>query len=247
MRGDVLDQVSKLWRTGHEVILVHGGGRSLSSRLEQLGVPSRFVDGLRVTDEKTLEVALMVLAGQLNKGLVAQLAALQVRSAGLCGADGAAVHCEPVRASGHSLGFVGKPIDVDPSLFDLLLAHRILPVVSSIGLGSGSDLCNVNADQMSAACAWGAKCDGVAYLTDVPGVMDSKGMVRASITGSEFDELRSAGVISGGMLPKLQSCMEALSRGVPKAYILPGNSPGILSRLTEGVLQEGTLVYGEAK
>ncbi len=180
IRRALLAQVAELERDGHEVILVHGGGKSLNRRLGELQISSRFVDGLRVTDAETLAVAVMVLAGEVNKTLVAEMQALGSTAIGICGADGAAVRCRPLAGSpGYpdELGFVGQPISVNRSLFKLLLGGGLVPVVSSIAYGDDGQLYNVNADQMASVCAWGTGCESLVYLTDVPGVQDDAGEV----------------------------------------------------------------------
>jgi acetylglutamate kinase len=247
IRHDILAQVAGLRREGHDVILVHGGGKSLSSRLSQLGLPSRFVDGLRVTDKETLAVAVMVLAGEVNKRLVAELGGFGVKTLGLCGADAASVRCVSLSEGPDSidgLGFVGKPTGIDSGFFALLLGAQLIPVVSSIALGSGGQLYNVNADQMALVCAWGTKCESLVYLTDVAGVKGSDGSVLAEVGRKEVVRLRETGVLSGGMLPKTQSCLDALENGVKSVYILPGSSPNVLERFVSGKLTEGTYIHG---
>ncbi len=249
IRGRLLRQIAELASAGHEILLVHGGGKSLNRRLGQLGMESRFLEGLRVTDAATLEVAVMVLAGEVNKRVVAEMNALGVGALGMCGADAAAVRCEPVEGTpGYpaGIGFVGRATRVNAPLFDLLLGAGYVPVLSSIGFGAGAGLYNVNADQMASACAAGTGCRSLVYLTDVAGVKDERGEVIARLTGDEILALRRRGVLSGGMLPKTSSCLDALEAGVAGVYILPGDSPGILTRFAAGTLTEGTEIHGNA-
>ena len=152
IRSRLLRQVAALATGGHEILLVHGGGKSLNRRLGQLGMESNFIEGLRVTDGATLEVAVMVLSGEVNKRIVAEMNALGVGALGLCGADGSAVRCERVEGTpGYpdGIGFVGRATRVNAPLFDLLLGAGYVPVVSSIAFGPGAGLYNVNADQMA--------------------------------------------------------------------------------------------------
>jgi acetylglutamate kinase len=249
IRACILAQISRIATQGHEIILVHGGGKSLSRRLSQLQMSSRFVGGLRVTDAETLDVAVMVLSGEVNKKIVAEMSGLGIKALGICGADAGAVRC--VRLSGlpgypNGIGFVGKPADVNGSFFNMILGAGLVPVVSSIALGPDSRLYNVNADQMAAACASGTHCASLVYLTDVPGVRDENGAVLSNIGGPEILTLRSRGVLSGGMLPKTSSCLDALAAGIASVHILPGSSPDVLTRFADGTLTEGTKIHGNS-
>ena len=246
VRQAILGEIASLKLEGNQIILVHGGGTSLSRRLAQLGIPSRFVDGLRVTDTETRDVALMVLGGEVNKSVVVELERLGTSALGICGADAGAVRC--VALSGdpgatQNLGLVGRPTEVNRGFFEFLLGQEIMPVVSSLALGEDFQLYNVNADHMASVCAWGTGCEAVVYLTDVPGVRGGDGAVLARISRQDIEGFRNQGIISGGMLPKTSSCLEALDRGVSAVYILPGISQGILRRLLDGALEEGTFIY----
>jgi len=245
IRLKLLAQVSAMAARGHEVILVHGGGKSLNRRLSQLQMTSRFIDGLRVTDAETLGVAVMVLAGEVNKKIVAEMSRLGTRALGICGADAGAVRCvrlSELPGNPDGIGFVGKPTEVNRTFFELVLGSGIVPVVSSIALGADSQLYNVNADQMASACASGTRCDALIYLTDVPGVRDENGSVLRTMGKSEILDLRARGILSGGMLPKTSSCLEAVEAGVDSVYILPGASPDILTNFEKG--REGTKIHG---
>jgi acetylglutamate kinase len=245
-RTGILDQIARGRSLGHELILVHGGGKSLSRRLTQLGMDSRFVNGLRVTEPATLQVAVMVLAGEVNKAIVAELSKLGAAAVGICGADGGAVRCKPLSefpGEPDNLGLVGKPVSLNGEFFGFLLSADMIPVVSSLGLGEDFQLYNINADQMASICAWGAGCDALVYLTDVPGVRAADGSVIRELGRSEIEKLREEGIIQGGMLPKTGSCLEALERGVARVYILPGSSPDVLNRYMKGTLEEGTLIH----
>lgn len=247
MRMRLLTQICGIAAQGHEIILVHGGGKSLNRRLSQLQMTSQFIDGLRVTDAETLGVAVMVLSGEVNKRIVAEMSGLGAKALGICGADAASVRCAqlsglPGYPSG--IGFVGKPSEVNAPFFDMILSAGITPVVSSIALGPDSQLYNINADQMASACASGTRCTSLIYLTDVPGVRDEKGVVISSLGKSDIARLRAQGILSGGMLPKTSSCIEAIEAGVRSVHILPGMSPDILTRFVEGTLTEGTKIHG---
>ncbi len=247
-RQEIVRQLAEAALRRTEIIVVHGGGRSLTRRLQQLGVASRFSGGLRITDSETLTVALMVLAGEVNKTLVRTLGSAGVRAVGICGADAECVRCERVpSAAGGSedLGFVGIPTRVDRSFFETLLSAGLTPVVACLALGHDWQLYNVNADQMASTIAWATGSELLVYLTDVPGVLDEGGNVIAHLGGAEIARLRQRGVLTGGMLPKTSACLEAIGRGVKTVHILPGQVPGILSRLLEGRRAEGTRIDGE--
>jgi acetylglutamate kinase len=243
----LLRQIAKIAVAGNEIILVHGGGKSLNRRLSQMQMTSQFIEGLRVTDAATLDVAVMVLAGEVNKTIVAEMSGLGVKSIGICGADAGAVRC--IRVEGlpgypAGIGFVGKPVGVNSDFFHMLLSSGLVPIVSSIALGPDSNLYNVNADQMASACASGTHCTSLIYLTDVPGIRDANGRVVEDIDEAGIVDMRARGILSGGMLPKTSSCLEALKAGVGSVLILPGASPDILLKLTDGSLKEGTKIHG---
>jgi acetylglutamate kinase len=247
IRGNLLNQISRIAAQGHEVILVHGGGKSLNRRLSQMSMTSQFVDGLRVTDADTLGVAVMVLTGEVNKKIVSEMSLSGTPALGICGADAAAVRCVPLSdfpGTPSGIGFVGKPSAVNRSFFDMVLSARLVPVVSSIALGPDGQLYNINADQMASACAAGTQCSSLVFLTDVPGVRDENGSVLSRLGKTEIQSMRERGILSGGMLPKTSSCLEALEAGVLSVYILPGDSPDILSKFIGGTLTEGTKIHG---
>jgi acetylglutamate kinase len=247
IRSGILSQVSGIAALGHEVILVHGGGKSLNRRLSQMQIESRFKEGLRVTDAETLEAAVMVLAGEVNKKIVSEMNRSGALALGICGADAGAVRCvrlSDLPGSPEGIGFVGKPSEVNRSFFEQAFGAGWIPVVSSIALGPDGRLYNVNADQMASACASGAGCTSLVYLTDVAGVKDENGSVLRDLEESDIAALRSRGVIKGGMLPKTSSCLEALAAGVRDALILPGSVSDILLKFIDGTLTEGTHIHG---
>jgi acetylglutamate kinase len=247
MRLHLLKQISDIAAQGHEIILVHGGGKSLNRRLSQLQMTSQFIEGLRVTDAETLGVAVMVLSGEVNKRIVAEMSGLGAKALGICGADAAAVRC--VQLSGlpgypSGIGYVGKPVEVNAGFFNMVLKAGLVPVVSSIAIGQDSQLYNINADQMASACASGTQCKSLIYLTDVPGVRDENDVVIGILDKAQIMSMRARGILSGGMLPKTSSCIEALEAGVASVHIIPGMSPEILIRFIEGKLTEGTKIHG---
>jgi len=245
-RQMLLNQAAEAVHGKTEVIIVHGGGSSLTRRLLQLGMESKFVGGLRVTDGDTLTVALGVLAGEVNKDLVRLLGSAGVRAVGLCGADAGCVRCMPLdvpESSPGNLGFVGIPDRVDRGFFDLLLSAGLTPVVASLALGQDQQLYNVNADQMASAIAAATGSDTLVYLTDVNGVLDAAGKTIAHLRSCDIIDLRQRGLLTGGMLPKTSACLDALAKGVKTVRILPGRVPGILTCFIGGHSTEGTSIH----
>jgi len=252
IRGRLLGEIAAIVTRKHEVILVHGGGKSLNRRMSQLQMEARFIDGLRVTDEATLGVAVMVLAGEVNKKLVAELGRPGVSALGICGADAQSVRCVPVEGMPgypEGIGFVGKPSKVNRDFFELLLGAGITPVVSSIAIGpeegaaQHAQFYNINADQMASACAAETGCEALVYLTDVPGVMDANEKTISALNKADIADMRARGAISGGMLPKTAACIEAIDAGVGAVYILPGADGNILTDFITGNLTKGTKIY----
>lgn len=205
----------------HQVAVVHGGGTALTRMLTKLGKTSEFVDGLRVTDAETRDFAVMVLAGQMNKKLVAALAAAGQPAMGLCGGDGLAFRARKKISNGHDLGYVGEISAVDPSWITTIWQQHSVPVISSVALGGDGQYYNVNADQMASACAVACHANALIFLTDVPGVKGADGLVIRWLKLHQASELAQQSVICGGMLPKLEACRQALLKGVHRVRILP--------------------------
>lgn len=234
--------VCALAAKGDRVVVVHGGGAALTRLLARLGKEARFIDGLRVTDAETRDAALMVLAGIVNKRLVAAIQAEGRAAVGLCGGDGGAFRARKKTPGGADLGFVGEIESVDARWIEALWAQGGIPVISSLALGPDNEYYNVNADQMASACAAGCKADALLFLTDVPGVKGADGRVLSSIESRRIPELSEAGVIRGGMLPKLQACRDALCGGVGRVLILPAARAEMLPDVVLGRAVEGTEV-----
>ena len=228
--------------TEHEVAVVHGGGTALTRMLTQVGKTSEFVDGLRVTDAETRDFAVMVLAGHMNKKLVAALAAVGQPSMGLCGGDGLAFRARKKAANGHDLGYVGEITAVDPSWLNTIWQQHSIPVISSLALGGDGQYYNINADQMASACAVACHANALIFLTDVPGVKDADGLVIRWLNLHRATELTEKSVIKGGMLPKLEACKHALLRGVNRVRILPANEVEILPQFYFSKIELGTEV-----
>ncbi|MDX2029153.1 MAG: acetylglutamate kinase [Blastocatellia bacterium] len=222
LRKKQIAQIAALQEAGQELILVHGGGRQIASLLDRLGVESRFHDGLRVTDRAARDVAQMVLAGQVGKDLVAELASIGLTAAGIAGGDGRSFLAEKMNAEdGTDLGYVGRIVETDGRLISALLAAGIVPVVACLALGREDfEYYNVNGDQMAASVAAGSGAGTLVFVTDVGGVRDADGAQIRDLDRARIRELLDSGVASGGMRPKLRACLEALDAGVERILII---------------------------
>ncbi len=216
-------------------IVVHGGGPQIGSMLEKMGIESKFEGGLRVTDAKTVEIVEMVLAGSINKEIVALINAEGEWAIGLCGKDGNMVFAEKAKKTiidpdSHiervlDLGFVGEPVEVDRTLIDLLARSEMIPVIAPVAPGRDGHTYNINADTFAGAIAGSQKAKRLLFLTDVPGVLDKDKNLMPELSVSEARALIRDGVITGGMIPKVETCFEALERGVEGVVILNGKTP----------------------
>ncbi len=229
---------------GIDPVVVHGGGPQISRMLERAGVKSSFVDGLRVTDAATMEVAEMVLSGSVNKELAALITAAgaeaEVRGVGLSGKDARLITVEKVKRTRRDpeslieqavdLGFVGDPRHVDPTLIRTLIdaPEDYIPVIAPIGVAADGATYNINADTAAGAVAGALKAKRFLLLTDVAGVLDAEGALIRQMTKQEARDLIASGVASGGMIPKLETCIAALEAGVEAAVILDGRQPHAL-------------------
>jgi len=238
--------ITELVRDGNQVAVVHGGGVQLTRMLKALGKQSEFVAGLRVTDAETRDVALMVLAGKVNKGLVAALGALGLPAVGLTGGDGLMFRARKKRTlldvDKPDLGFVGEIAASDPRWIEAIWQLNGVPVISSMALGFDGEYYNINADEMAAACAVACHADALVFLTDVPGVKGANGEILRWLSIDQIAEMAKSAVISGGMLPKLSACREALLNGVKRVKILPAEAAGSLPDLCSSRVAYGTEV-----
>ena len=216
-------QVAQLSHQGHEILVVHGGGKIFTATLKRMGIESHFVNGLRVTDRETRDVAVMVMGGLLNKQVAGAITAAGQPAIGLCASD---ANCFSAEAMIHdevpgSLGFVGYLTGVNLDLIEMLWKNNLVPVASCLGLGSDGELYNINADHMAAACAEYIHAERLIYLTDVAGVLDGKKVLKA-VTCEEIEDLIREHKVSGGMVLKLEACKRALSAGVSQVRIVGG-------------------------
>ena len=229
-------QIAALAQQGHEILVVHGGGRLFTATLKRMGIESNFVAGLRVTNRETRDVAVMVFAGLLNKRLASAISAEGSPAIGISAADASCFRAEPMvhnEVEG-SLGFVGYLTGLNNSFLESLWREGLIPVAPCLGLGPDNELYNINADHMAAACAEYLRADRLIYLTDVAGVLDGD-KVLSAVTWEEIERLVQSHVISGGMVLKLEAAKRALEGGVREVHIVGGGSPDSLLRVSQAV------------
>lgn len=227
LKKKVIEDVTLLKLVGFKPIIVHGGGKEISKWVEKVGMEPKFINGLRVTDEDTMEVAEMVL-GKVNKSLVQLVEELGVRAIGISGKDGGLLKVEKKYSNGEDIGFVGDVKKVNADILYDLLEKDFLPIICPIGLDDEYNTYNINADDAACAIARAVKAEKLAFLTDIEGVYknpeDPKTLI-SELTVKEAKKLISDGYIGGGMLPKLSNCIEAIENGVSRVHILDGRIP----------------------
>ncbi len=250
---DFAEDVVLLKAVGINPIVVHGGGPQIGAMLKKLGVESSFVDGLRVTDAETAKVAEMVLSGAINKELVSWIAQAGGKAVGISGKDGGFVTAEKVQRTTRDpdsnieravdLGFVGEPKHVDCTLLDTLSAAGMIPVIAPIGVDAHGQTLNINADTMAGAIAAATGAARLFLLTDVAGVLDKEGALLTDLDPARIKALHADGTVTGGMIPKLETCIQAVEGGAEAAVILDGRVPHVtlLEIFTKG--GAGTLVH----
>jgi acetylglutamate kinase len=237
--------IALLKQSGVDPIVVHGGGPQIGAMLAKMGIESKFEGGLRVTDQKTVEIVEMVLAGSINKEIVALINEQGEWAIGLCGKDGNMMFAQKARKTVKDpnsniervldLGFVGEPVEVDRRLLDLLAHSQMIPVIAPVAPGRDGQTYNINADVFAGAIAGAVQAARLLFLTDVNGVLDENKNLIKELSVAEARSLIKSGVISGGMIPKVETCIEAIERGVEGVVILNGKTPHavLLELLTE--------------
>jgi acetylglutamate kinase len=230
-----------LKQVGIHPVVVHGGGPQIGQMLRRLGIESRFVDGLRITDEATMEVVEMVLAGTINKALVAEINAAGGCAIGLCGKDGGLIRAKKLLRNGADLGFVGEPEAVDGRVLSTFKASDIIPVIAPIGIGAAGETYNINSDTVAGAIAAAVKASRLLLLTDVAGVLDGAKQLIPELSAAAARQMIADGTIYGGMIPKIETCLAAVDGGVEAAVIVDGRVPHaiLLELFSEGA---GTLI-----
>lgn len=231
LKNAVMDDITLLKFIGLNPVIVHGGGPDINKMLETLQIKSEFVNGLRVTDKKTMEVAQMVLVGNTNKEIVSMLNQKGGKAIGLCGIDGKLIECEQYKTTiegvEKDIGFVGKIININSKVLELIARDEYIPVIAPIGVGRDGCSYNINADTVAGEVAVALKAEKLMLLTDVEGVKmspDSPDVLHA-LTAAQVHDLISKKIINGGMIPKVLGCLEALDRGVGRTHIIDGRIP----------------------
>ncbi|MCH5291749.1 MAG: acetylglutamate kinase [Treponema sp.] len=248
LKTAVMKDIVLLSTIGIHVVLVHGGGPEINHMLDRIGKESKFVDGLRYTDAETMEIVGMVLSGKLNKDIVGILLQEGGRAVGLSGVDSGLLRAKKINRDGQDYGFVGEVTEVHPEILHSLLTQGFIPVVSTVALGETGDnhLYNINADTAAAKIAVALKAEKFVQLTNVPGVLrdvsDPKSLLQR-IHVSDIESLTAQGVISGGMIPKIECCRLARSGGVPRTHIIDGRVPHSLLIEMFSDRGIGTMIY----
>ena len=247
LKKSVIQDVVLLKLVGFKPIIVHGGGKEISGWVKKAGMEPRFVNGLRVTDEPTMEIAEMVL-NRVNKSLVSMIQELGGKACGISGKDGGLLKVEKKTSNGEDIGYVGNVTDVDTTLVDSLLEDDFIPVICPIGYDDSFHSYNINADDAACAIARAVGAEKLAFLTDIEGVYkdyNDKSSLISELTTREARELLEGDSIGGGMLPKLNNCIDAVENGVSRVHILDGRIPHCL--LLEIFTNKGigTAILGE--
>jgi len=224
-------EIAGVFESGVETVVVHGGGKQMTRFLEERGVKSTFVNGLRVTSAEVLDAVVKVVAGSVNQELVAAFAAVGAPAVGLSGVDAGLAEAEPLNPE---LGFVGKPVRSNPKVLEVLTSNHLLPVVACVAGDSAGNMYNVNADQMAVACARAFRVDKLLFLTDVDGVRCASGGIMPELSVEQCRQLIGDGVATGGMQAKLESAISGLEAGIGEVVIAPGAREGIVGDLVAG-------------
>lgn len=247
LKMKVMQDIVLMKYVGMHPIVIHGGGPDITGMLGRLSIDTEFVNGLRVTDHNTMEVVEMVLGGKVNKEIVSGLNASGGKAVGISGKDGGLIKARPIDPSG-KLGFVGEVETVNPQIIETLIENGYIPVIAPIGIDDQQQSYNINADLVAASIAVGMKADKLVLLTDVPGLLQDKedsGSLISVLKVSQVPDLVDCGIIAGGMIPKVQCCVEAVTGGVARTHIIDGRVPhSILLEIftKEGI---GTMVVNE--
>ena len=249
LKKSVISDVTLLKLVGFKPIIVHGGGKEISKWVGKVGKEAQFINGLRVTDEETMEIAEMVL-GRVNKSLVSMVEELGVKAVGISGKDGGLLKVKKKYADGKDIGYVGEITDVDPKILYDLMEKDFLPIICPVGLDDEFNTYNINADDAACAIARAVGANKLAFLTDIEGLyrdFEDKSSLISEITVKEAKELIAGGTIGGGLLPKLSNCIDAIEAGVSRVHIIDGRIPhSILMEIfsDRGV---GTAILGDTE
>ena len=244
LKQQVMEDVVLLWLIGVRVVLVHGGGPEISELMGRLGKKAEFVDGLRVTDKETVDIVQMVLSGKVNKTLVGLLEMKGGKAVGLSGVDGRMIECVP---KDERLGYVGRIVNINPQPIEDLLSKGYIPVISTLGCDRSGNAYNINGDTAAAHIAGALGAERLIMMTDIAGLLmdkDDPSTLIGSLTVAQAKELQARGIISGGMIPKVECCIDAIQAGVKHVVMMDGRVPH--SILMELLTDEGagTMVTG---
>jgi acetylglutamate kinase len=249
LQADFAEDVVLLKLVGMNPVVVHGGGPQIETALNRLGKKGEFIQGMRVTDEETMEVVEWVLAGQVQQDIVGLINQAGGKAVGLTGRDGGLIRAQKLKMTDnkdpskeHDVGFVGDIVSIDPSVVKALQDDAFIPVISPIGFGADNESYNINADVVAGKLATVLKAEKLVLLTNTPGVLDKEGNLLTDLTAREIDELFADGTISGGMLPKIAGALDAAKSGVNSVHIIDGRVPHamLLEILTEQAF--GTMI-----
>lgn len=231
IKESIIKDIALMKFVGFKPILVHGGGKDINAMLEKVGKESKFINGLRVTDEETMDVVQMVLAGRLNKELATELCSQGIKAVGICGKDANLLQVKKSTPDGNDIGLVGEVTSVDTSIINTLLDNDFVPVVSPIGVDKNGQSYNINADYAAVALAGALNAQKLVFITDVAGVLEDVNNPESVISVmkcAEVKDMIKSGVISGGMIPKVTCCIDGVEAGVQHVHILDGRIPHCL-------------------
>ena len=234
MQISFASDIALLQQVGTKPVVVHGGGPQIEQMLKKLNIKTGFVDGLRVTDKNTVNIVEMVLSGAINKSIVASIMSAGAKAVGISGKDGGLIKAEKIMSRRDpesaiekvvDLGFVGKPSSIDNKVLDALMQGGLIPVVAPLGLGEDGQTYNINADTVAGAISSSLGAKRMLMLTDVPGVLEKDGSLIKELSSKQAKNLIKKGIVTSGMIPKLETCIEAVESGTDAAVILDGRAP----------------------
>lgn len=239
LKRNVINDVVLLSEIGVKVVMVHGGGPGIDTMLKKINKPTKFIDGLRHTDEETMEIVQMVLAGQMNKDLVAMISKAGSSAVGICGMDAGLIKAKKYDSE-VDLGYVGQITEINEKLVVDLLDQGYIPVIASVGVDDDNHAYNINADLAAAAIASKLNAENMVLVSNIPGILsdpNDESSLLSNVTLSQIEKLKEEGIIAGGMIPKVNCCVETIKQGVKKACIIDGRVPHSL--LIEILSDEG--------
>ena len=246
------EDVTLLQKLGIKPVVIHGGGPQIGSMLDKLNIESSFIDGLRITNEETVEIVEMVLSGSINKDIVNKIHAAGGLAVGLSGKDAKIILADKLTDRFKDpnsniekfldIGFVGKPIKINPSIINIISDNLMIPIIAPVGFGANNETYNINADTAAGAIASSLKAERILLLTDVEGVLDSDKKLISNISVTKAESMINDKIITGGMIPKIKTCLETVASGVKAAVIIDGRSPHAILREIFTTGGSGTMI-----